>query len=51
MTKTIREEINKIHQDNQSRKIFQKIADELDERKAVEVELKERLATLEEKEA
>ncbi len=49
MTNKIRKEINKMYQDNQSKKIFLKIADELDERKVVEEALKERVVALEER--
>ncbi len=49
MTEKIRKELAKIHANHQLSKITNIIADELDERKAVEEELKSRIAELEEK--
>ena len=49
MTEKIRQELNRIHANTQLRKITTMIADEFDERKAVEIELKERVAELEER--
>ena len=49
MTEKIRKELAKVHANHQLSKITTLIADELDERKVVEEELKERVATLEEK--
>jgi hypothetical protein len=49
MTQEIREELKKIHADHQLSKITTLIADELDERKEIEKELKNRIADLEEK--
>ncbi len=49
MTQEIRNTLKKIHANHQLSKIGTLIADELDERKAVEVELKSRIAELEEK--
>ena len=50
MTQEIRETLKKMHANHQLSKITTLIADELDERKAVEKELKNRIANLEEKE-
>lgn len=50
MTQKIRDTLKKIHANHQLSKIANLIADELDERKAVEEELKNRIADLEEKE-
>ncbi len=49
MTEKIRKELGRIHANHQLSKITNLIADELDERKAVEEELKCRVADLEEK--
>ncbi len=49
MTEKIRKELSRIHANHQLSKITTLIADELDERKAVEKELKSRVAELEEK--
>ncbi len=49
MTQEIRDTLRKIHANHQLSKITTLIANELDERKAVEEELKGRIADLEEK--
>ncbi len=49
MTQEIRDALKRIHANHQLSKITTLIANELDERKAVEEELKNRVAELEEK--